>query len=255
MSIEISSWNVNSLRARFNNGHLDWLLDEKPDIFCIQETKATGDQLRKTLKGFDDYHSYFSSSTVTPGYSGVAIYSKMEPVYVIDSFGNGKYKEEGRILKAEYTDFTLFNIYFPSAGGDKLMEKLNFYNHFLEKMESLGNSGEDVIICGDFNIAHNQIDLSNPKQASRNPGFLQIERGFLDRLIAHGYLDSFRMFYKKEGYYTWWPNGYDSRVKNNGMRLDHFFLSNSLKDKVKSAYIRPEIMGSDHCPIGVEIEL
>ncbi|BDZ68779.1 exodeoxyribonuclease III [Methanobacterium ferruginis] len=255
MTIDILSWNVNGLRARYNKGHLDWILDEKPDIFCFQETKATEDQISETLNGFEDYHTYFSSSAVKSGFSGVAIYSKTEPLKVIDNLGYGKYKEEGRILKAEYHEFTLFNIYFPSEDGKKLMDKLNFYNHFLEKMESLSDFHENVIICGDFNIAHNQIDLYNPKQASKNPGYLQLERGLLDRLIAQGYFDSFRMFNQEPGNYTWWPNGYDSRVKNNGMRLDHFFLTENMKDKVKSAYTRPKIMGSDHCPIGVEIEL
>lgn len=249
------SWNVNSLRARYNNGHLDWILDEKPDIFCFQETKATEEQINETLNGFDDYHTYFSSSTVKSGYSGVAVYSKTEPVKVIDNLGYGKYKEEGRILKAEYNDFILFNIYFPSASGDKLMHKIKFYNHFLDKMESLIDSGENVIICGDFNVAHKKIDLSDPKKASKNPGFLQLERGFLDRLIAMGYLDSFRMFNQEGENYTWWPNGYNSREKNNGMRLDYFFISNSLKSQIKTSKTMSEIPGSDHCPIKIEITL
>lgn len=229
-------------------------MDEDPDIICIQETKATGDKLNDTLKGFDDYHGYFASSTKTPGFSGVAIYSKTEPVKVIDNLGYGKYKEEGRILKAEYPDFTLMNIYFPSA-GDKLNEKMQFFNHFLDKTEKLMESDENVIICGDFNIAHTTNDLANPKDASRNPGFLQQERGLLDRLIAQGYYDTFRMFNQESGNYTWWPNGYDSRAKNIGMRLDHFFISENLKDRLKSSLIRSEIMGSDHCPISIEIDI
>jgi len=229
-------------------------LDEKPDILCVQETKATEDQLKDTLKGFDDYHGYFASPTKKRGLSGVAIYSKPEPVKVIDNLGYGKYKEEGRILKAEYPDFTLMNIYFPSA-GDKLHEKMKFYNHFLDKTEKLMESGENVIICGDFNIAHTKKDLANPKEASRNPGFLQQERGLLDRLIAQGYYDTFRMFNQEGGNYTWWSNRYDSRAKNIGMRLDHFFISENLKDRLISSFIRPEIMGSDHCPIGIKIDI
>lgn len=259
--MEIISWNTNGIRARYNNGDLKWLIKERPDIFCIQETKATEDQLREINAVFDEYHAYFSSSTLTPGFSGVAIYTKTEPVKVSDNFGRGKFKEEGRILQAEFDEFKLFNIYFPSGNGkskeekdEKIKHKIDFYSHILDKMEASYDSDEDVIICGDFNIAHNKIDLVNPKSASRNPGFLQQERALLDRLIAQGYFDSFRMFNQEGGNYTWWSNGYNSREKNLGMRLDHFFLSDSLKGNLNSSYIRSEITGSDHCPISINLD-
>jgi len=262
MAMNILSWNVNGLRARYNKRHLDWLQDENPNIFCLQEIKATEDQIKETLNGFDDYYSFYSSSTVTPGFSGVAIYSKIKPKKVIDNFGDGKYKEEGRILKAEYDDFTLLNIYFPTgAESDKsiqakmLHHKLMFYERFLNLTESLSSSGENVLICGDFNIAHKPLDLANPKNASKNPGFLQVERALLDRLIAQGYTDTFREFNQDPHHYTWWSNMYNLREKNMGMRLYHFFATCNLKSNIKSAYTRPEIMGSDHCPIGVEIQL
>ncbi len=262
MTMNILSWNVNGLRARYNNGHLNWLQDENPDIFCLQEIKATEDQVKETLNGFDDYYSFYSSSTVTPGFSGVAIYSKIKPNKVVDSFGDGKYKEEGRILLAEFDDFILLNIYFPSgANSDKniqakmLHHKLMFYDRFLNITESLSSSGEKVLICGDFNIAHKPLDLVNPKKASKKPGFLQVERAILDRLIAQGYTDTFREFNQDPHHYTWWSNMYNLREKNIGMRLDHFFATCNLKDNIKSAYTRPEIMGSDHCPIGVEIQI
>jgi len=262
MAMNILSWNVNGLRATYKNGHVDWLQDENPDIFCLQEIKATKDQVKEVVKGFDDYYSYYSSSTVTPGFSGVAIYSKIKPNKVIDSFGDGKYKEEGRILKAEYDDFILLNIYFPSGADSdkklqekKLNHKLMFYERFLNLTESLSSLDKKVLICGDYNIAHKPLDLVNPQKACKNPGFLQIERALLDRLISQGYTDTFRDFNQDPHHYTWWSNMYNLRDKNVGMRLDHFFATCNLKDNIKSAYTRPEIMGSDHCPIGVEIQL
>lgn len=253
--MNILSWNVNSLRARYNNGHLDWLLKEKPDIFCIQETKASEDQIRKIVKGFDDYHAYFSSSTLTPGYSGVAIYSKTEPFKVTDSFGDGKFMEEGRILKAEFDDFILFNIYFPTGTGTKenLEHKFEFYELFLKNINKLQSDGHHVLVCGDFNIAHKPVDLSYPKRNSAKPGFLSHERAFLDKIVEYGYFDTFRLFNKEANNYTWWSYGHNLRDRNIGMRLDHFFATENLKDNIKAGYTCPEIMGSDHCPIGVEI--
>lgn len=255
MITNILSWNVNGLRARYNNGHINWLLEEKPDIFCIQETKANANQLQETVKKFDDYHAFFSSSTITSGYSGVAIYSKMEPVKVSDSFGDGKFKEEGRILKADFDDFTLFNIYFPSgtSSTEKLEHKFDFYKVFLENINKLQN--DQVLVCGDFNIAHKPVDLSYPKRNSTKPGFLPQERAFLDKIVEYGFFDTFRLFNQEGNNYTWWSYGHNLRERNIGMRLDHFFATENLKDNIKAAYTRPEINGSDHCPIGVEVHL
>lgn len=259
--INLLSWNVNSLRARYKDNHLDWLFKENPEIICFQETKGSEDQLRREIKDIGDYHAYYFSA-VESRYAGAGIFTQEEPVSVQSSLGDGKFASEGRIVKAEFDEFTLINIYFPSgADNDKMVQeekmkrKYAFYSHFLEHMEHLSDFSENVVICGDFNIAHNQIDLTNPKRASRSPGFLQQERALIDRLIAHGYLDTFRIFNQEGGNYTWWPYGYNAREKNVGMRLDHIFVSESLKDNVKDAYIRHAIMGSDHCPIGVEIKL
>lgn len=254
--INIISWNTNSLRKRYKDGDLKWCFEEKPDILCIQETKATGDQLQKTIKEMDDYYSYFSSSQGNPGFSGVAIYSKLKPLNVGYSL-NGNFQEEGRILHAEYNEFDLLNIYFPSGAGsaDKLEHKFNFYQHFLELIKELKNEDKKVLVCGDFNIAHQEIDLVNPNNASKNPGFLPEERQFLDKLISTGYVDTFRLFNSEPKNYTWWSRSYNCREKNYGMRLDYFFATDNLKNRIKSAYRRPEIMGSDHCPIGIEISL
>lgn len=257
MKLTILSWNVNGLRKRHTDNHLNQLTETNPEIICMQETKGSEKQLRSTVNCFDDYHSYYSTYH-DARYAGVAIYSKIEPLNIDYKFGKNKYL--GRILKAEYTDFTLFNIYFPSgADSDKVVQeqklknKFTFYSHFLEHMEGLSNAGEKVVVCGDFNIAHNQLDLANPKYASKNPGFLQVERALIDRLIGHGFLDTFRMFNSEGDQYTWWSYGHNAREKNIGMRLDHFFITESLKDKVKDVFICSDVVGSDHCPIGIEL--
>lgn len=255
--LKILSWNTNGLRSTFSKGNLDWFFQDKPDILCIQEVKAAEDKLPKALKEVKGYHSYFNSSKISKGYAGVAIYTKNKPKSVARSFSNYNYEDEGRILKADYDDFTLFNIYFPSGAGskEKLERKFNFYEYFLDEMKNLSAAGKNVLICGDFNIAHNEIDLVNPARAAKNPGFLKEERAFLDKLINSGYTDTFRMFNGSPENYTWWPYGRNCREKNVGMRLDHFFVSESLKESVKSAYILSDIEGSDHCPIGVDMAL
>jgi len=187
------------------------------------------------------------------GYAGVAIYTKNKPESVEKSFSNSSYDDEGRILKAVFEDFILYNIYFPSgAGSDEgLQHKFKFYEDFLEEMKELKD--ENIIICGDFNIAHNEIDLVNPMRAAKNAGFLPEERAFLDKLMDFGYSDTFRMINGDPENFTWWAYGHNCREKNIGMRLDHFFVSKILRDNIGSACILSEIIGSDHCPIGVEV--
>lgn len=254
--LTLISWNTNSLRKRYQKGELQWFYEESPDILCIQETKATSKQLQKTIKDTDDYHTYTSSSTINPCFSGVAIYSKLEPQKVNYTL-NGHFKEQGRIIHAEYTEFDLLNIYFPSGAGnaDKLHFKFNFYEEFLKITNQLQSEEKKVLVCGDFNIAHQEKDLVNPQTASKSPGFLPQERNFLDQLINQGYIDTFRLFNSEPENYTWWSNSYNCREKNHGMRLDYFFATQNLKHKIKDAYRRPDIMGSDHCPIGIEISL
>jgi exodeoxyribonuclease-3 len=255
--LKILSWNVNGLRTRFKGGYLKQVFELNPDILCFQEVKSTEDQIPKKLKEIEGYYSYFCPSKILKGYAGVAIYSKNKPKTIAKSFSNSDYENEGRILKADYGDFILFNIYFPSGAGskEKLERKFNFYKYFLDEMKNLSEAGKNVLICGDFNIAHNEIDLVNPERAAKNPGFLKEERAFLDKLINSGYADTFRMFNGDPENYTWWPYGRNCREKNIGMRLDHFFVSGSLKEDVKYAYILSDIKGSDHCPIGVDMLL
>lgn len=259
--MEILSWNTNGLRATYKNGCMDWFFDEKPDVLCLQETKATKEQLPYSLRDPEGYHCYFDSSSKLKGYAGVAIYSKVEPDHVSTNF-HGHFSGEGRIIQADYENFKLINIYVPSAAGntkhekeEKLKRKFHFFEVFIDYMRELADNGENIIVCGDFNIAHQEVDLSNPDIACRNPGFLPEERKLIDTIINTGCTDTYRMFHKGPGNYTWWPNGNNRRERNIGMRLDHFFITNNQIDLLMDAYTRPDIKGSDHCPIGIKIEI
>lgn len=252
--IRILSWNVNGIRAAYKKGLLDWLKKEQPDILCIQETKAHPEQLSDELLNVGGYHSYFSSA-VRKGYSGVAIYSKMEPKSVKNGFGIEKFDSEGRILIAEYAYFTLFNIYYPNgkARQERLDYKMEFYDEFLKYVNKLKKKGKNIIVCGDVNTAHKEIDIARPKENEKVSGFLPMEREWIDKFLSQGYIDTFRMFNQEPDNYTWWDQLTRARERNVGWRIDYFYISESLKKKIKDAFIMPEVMGSDHCPIGIEI--
>ena len=252
--IRILSWNVNGIRAAYKKGFLAWLRKEQPDILCIQETKAHPEQLSDELLNVEGYHSYFSSA-VRKGYSGVAIYSKIEPKSVKNGFGIEKFDSEGRILIAEYSDFTLFNIYYPNgkARQERLDYKMEFYDEFLKYVNKLKKKGKNIIVCGDVNTAHKEIDIARPKENEKISGFLPMEREWIDKFLSHGYIDTFRMFNQEPDNYTWWDQLTRARERNVGWRIDYFYISESLKKKIKDAFIMPEVMGSDHCPIGIEI--
>jgi exodeoxyribonuclease III len=252
--IKILSWNVNGIRAIYKKGFLDWFKDEKPDILCIQETKAQQEQLPDDLINVEGYHSYFSSA-VKKGYSGVAIYSKTEPESIKKGFGIEKFDSEGRILTADYSKFTLLNIYYPNgkARQERLQYKMEFYDAFLKYVDKLKKKGINIIICGDVNTAHKEIDIARPKENEKVSGFLPEEREWIDKFISHGYLDTFRMFNQKPDNYTWWDQLTRARDRNVGWRIDYFYISENLKKKIKNAFIMPDVMGSDHCPIGIEI--
>lgn len=261
MSINIISWKTSCLVQRYCNDHLGWLLRKNPDIMCFQKTQATESEIRKTVTGFMDYYSYFSSSDLSPRFGGVATYSKIGALKVEKYFQENNYLDEGWILKLDFKDFVLINTYFPSISDStnrikekKLLHKIKMYETFLNLTESLLKSGIKVLICGDFNIAHKHIDIAKSKKSNRQPGFLQFERALLDRLINQGYIDVFRIFNHEKGNYTFWGDKNDLREKDSGMRLDYFFVSPNLKNKITSAYILPDVVGSDHCPIGVELE-
>jgi exodeoxyribonuclease-3 len=252
--IRILSWNVNGIIAAYKKGFLDWINKEKPDIICIQETKAQQEQLPDELINIEGYHSYFSSA-LRKGYSGVAIYTKPEPKSIKKGFGIEKFDSEGRILIAEYPEFILFNIYYPNgkASPERLHYKMEFYDAFLKYVDKLKKKGKNIIICGDVNTAHKEIDIARPKENEKISGFLPEEREWIDKFLSHGYLDTFRMFNQEPDNYTWWDQLTRARDRNVGWRIDYFYISENLKKKIKNAFIMMDVMGSDHCPIGIEI--
>lgn len=255
--IRLLSWNVNGIRAAYKKGFVNWFIKEKPDILCLQETKAHPEQLTDDLINVNTYKSFFSSSIVKKGYSGVSIYTKPEPVKVEHGFGIPKFDDEGRIIVADYKDFILINIYYPNgkARAERLQYKMDFYDAFLDYTDALVKEGKRLVICGDVNTAHKEIDLARPKENSKISGFLPIEREWMDKFFSHGYVDTFRMFNDQPEQYTWWDQQSRARERNVGWRIDYFFVSANFKKNVKNAFIMPDVMGSDHCPIGLEIEI
>lgn len=255
--LRILSWNVNGIRAVQKKGFVDWTLNENPDILCLQETKAHPQQLSDELLNINGYKSFFSSSIVKKGYSGVAVYTKSEPTKVEHGFGIPKFDDEGRILVLDYNDFILINIYYPNGkmSPERLQYKMDFYEAFLEYADELVKNGKKLVVCGDVNTAHKEIDLARPKENANVSGFLPIERQWMDDFFSHGYHDTFRMFNNEPEQYSWWDMQSRARERNVGWRIDYFFVSDNFKKNVKNAFIMPEVMGSDHCPIGIEIEL
>ncbi len=254
--LKLLSWNVNGIRASEKKGFLDWLSKEKPDILCVQETKAHVEQLSENLINPKNYKTYWCSGE-KKGYSGVATFSKTEPKKTEKGFGVKKYDCEGRTLIHYFDDFVLFNIYFPNGQRDneRLKYKLGFYDEFLDFADNLKNKGKKIIICGDVNTAHKEIDLARPKENVGTSGFLPIERKWMDKLIEHGYIDTFREFNTENGNYTYWDTITRARERNVGWRIDYFFISENMRKNLKKGFILSDVMGSDHCPLGIEIEV
>ncbi|MDD5360949.1 MAG: exodeoxyribonuclease III [Ignavibacteria bacterium] len=253
-TIRIYSWNVNGLRAAHKKGLMEWVATEKPDVLCLQETKALPEQLPKelmTIKGYDVYYH----SAKRKGYSGVAVYSGVKTENAIMGIGNEHFDNEGRAIILEYKDFVLVNCYFPNGGRgpDRVKYKLDFYDElfFLLQKNYYGRKG--VIVTGDYNTAHKEIDLARPKENVMNSGFLPEERAWIDNIINLGYTDIFRKFEEGPGHYTYWDTVTRARERNVGWRIDYFMVSNDFVSRVKSARILSDVMGSDHCPIVLEI--
>ena len=252
--MKLISWNINGIRAAYKKGLYEWLIKEKPDILCVQEIKALPDQIPTILKNNPEYFVYINSAN-RKGYSGVATFAKQKPKNVITNFGIDKFDIEGRIMITEFPNFVLLNIYFPNGkkNQERLNYKLDFYNAFLSYTDNIKIKGKNIIVCGDFNTAHKEIDLSRPKQNEKNSGFLPIERLWIDTFIEHGNVDTFRYFNKEPNQYTWWDQKTRSRERNIGWRIDYFFINNGLIPNLSKSFILPEIMGSDHCPIGITL--
>ena len=259
--MKIISWNVNGLRANVKKGAFDWFLNESPDIYCIQEVKAEAEQLDEGVRNPPGYFSYFDHSKGRKGYSGVAIYSKIEPSKVAYGMGVPEFDQEGRFLGLFFDEGTLnegmaktavLNIYFPNGGGgpERLKFKLKYYDEFLKYINKLKKSGYEVIFCGDINTAHTEIDLARPKENEDNTGFLPIERAWLDRVVSNKYTDVFRHFYPSlKDKYTYWDMKTFARDRNVGWRIDYFFVTPGVIPHIEKIKILDHVMGSDHCPL------
>jgi exodeoxyribonuclease-3 len=256
--LSLYSWNVNGLRAVHRKGiFLDWLERTQPDILGLQETKCHPDQLTDELLNPPGYHTYWAAAD-RGGYSGVALYTKREPLSIATGLEIDEYDREGRTIVADYGDFVFITAYFPNGSRDhvRVPFKLQYSADFLTYVERLRERGRPVIFCGDVNTSHREIDLARPRQNQTTTGFLPIERAWLDQVVALGYVDTFRTLYPDTaGAYTWWAQFTFSREKNVGWRLDYFFVTPDLWPSVVDARIHPEVMGSDHCPVSLTLDL
>jgi exodeoxyribonuclease-3 len=256
--MKIISWNVNGLRAVFRKGLFDQVFQRNPDIICLQETKAQKEQLPPELQNPKGYFAYFDHPKIKKGYSGVASFTKIKPVEVSYEVGVKEYDQEGRLLTLSFNKFVLLNVYFPNGGGgpDRLRFKLEFYEKFLEYIEKIRKEQPNIIFCGDVNTAHKEIDLARPKENVENTGFLPVERAWIDKVIGHQYIDTFRALHPdKKDAYTYWDMKTFARERNVGWRIDYFFVSKEIFPKVKKVEILDNILGSDHCPIEMEIDI
>jgi len=253
--MKIISWNVNGIRAVAQKNFFADLKNMNPDILCLQEIKAQEDQVAETLSSVADYH-IFSNSAQKKGYSGTAILSRTIPVSVSRGIGIAEHDNEGRVICAEYHDFYLVTVYVPNSGSD--LKRLSYRQEwdiaFFNYLKNLEKT-KPVVVCGDFNVAHKPADLARPKENyNKYAGYMQEEIDGIDRYINNGLIDSFRYFYpEKTGKYTWWSYMAKAREKNIGWRIDYFLVSRAFMTCVKDAFILPEIMGSDHCPVGIEL--
>ena len=254
--MKLISWNVNGLRAVVTKGFKDFFDNVDADIFCLQETKLQEEQVDENIKSiFNGYNEYWNCAE-KKGYSG-AVFSKIKPISVIYGIGIEEHDKEGRVITLEFDKFYLVNCYTPNSKRE--LERLNYrmqwedaFRNYLLKL----NETKPVIMCGDLNVAHKEIDLKNPKSNHRNAGFTDEERGKMTELLNAGFTDSFRYLYpEKEGCYSWWSYMFHAREKNAGWRIDYFIVSNSINKNIKESTIYSDIMGSDHCPVGIEIEI
>ena len=250
--MKLVSWNVNGLRACIKKGFLDYFNKANADIFCIQETKLQEGQIDLSLEGYHQYWNY----AVKKGYSGTAVFTKDKPLSVKYDLGIEEHDQEGRVITLEYDDFYLVNVYTPNSQRElaRLDYRMKWQDDFKAFLKEL-DSKKPVILCGDLNVAHKEIDIKNPESNRRNAGFTDEERQKMTELLEAGFIDTFRYFYPdKEDAYTWWSYMRKSRERNIGWRIDYFIVSDRLKDRLIDAQIHSEVMGSDHCPVMLEIK-
>lgn len=254
MKIRIISWNVAGIRAAVKKGLYEFMEKDGAEIFCFQEVKAKIDQIPM---GAPSGYYFSLNDAEKAGYSGVATYSKLEPKVTIVGNRDNDWDGEGRVLITKFDEFTLLNVYFPNGKRDagRLQYKMDFYEYFLNYINKLRGQGEKVIFVGDVNTAHEEIDLARPKENAKVSGFLDIERKWLDKLNREGWIDTFRFIHGDDVKYSWWDNFTRARDRNVGWRIDYVFIDERLKGNLKNAFILTEVLGSDHCPVGIEINL
>ena len=249
--MKLISWNVNGLRACLEKGFLDYFKDADADVFCLQETKLQEGQIALELPGYYQYWNYAEKK----GYSGTAVFTRKEPLSVCYGIGMEEHDREGRVITLEYENFYLVTVYTPNSqdGLKRLSYRMQWEEAFLSYLKKLEET-KPVIFCGDLNVAHEEIDLKNPKTNRKNAGFTDEEREKMTVLLNSGFLDTFRYFYPdKEGIYSWWSYRFKAREKNAGWRIDYFIVSECLKEKLEDASIHTEVFGSDHCPVELRL--
>jgi len=249
--MKLLSFNVNGIRAVLKKGFTDFIAKAKPDVICIQETKAHPEQVNLELPGYMQYWN----AAVRPGYSGTATFTKIEPLRHTKGMGIIEHDNEGRVLTLEYEDFFLVNVYTPNSQREltRLDYRVQWDKDFLKYLKKLEKK-KQVVFCGDLNVAHTEIDLTNPKANVGNHGFTPEERAGFDKLVKAGFIDTFREFTKEGGHYTWWSQISNARERNVGWRIDYFCISSALRPRLKEAFILPEVTGSDHCPVGIVLK-
>ncbi len=253
--MKIISWNVNGIRSVFKTTFQEWLKENDADIVCLQEVKAEHTELTEEFTQIDGYYAYFNSSSIRKGHAGVAVYTKIKPLLVETKLGIERFDDEGRCLKLTFKDFILFNFYIPNGGRDKhdIPYKLEVYQKLFPIFESVAD--KNVILTGDFNIAHTELDVFHAKQNTDNTMFTPIEREQITKLISLGYADTFRYKYPEKKAYTWWSYAYNARSNDIGWRIDYFFVTKSLLPLVQDAFTQKETLGSDHGPYGIMLDL
>ena len=251
--MKLISWNVNGLRACVQKGFLDIFKELDADMFCIQESKLQEGQISHELEGYHQYWNY----AIKKGYSGTAIFTRREPMSVAYGIGIEEHDQEGRVITLEFAEFYLVTVYTPNSQSElaRLDYRMRWEDAFLSYLKGLEEK-KPIVFCGDLNVAHKEIDLKNPKTNRKNAGFTDEERGKFSTLLGQGFIDTYRYFYPdQEGIYSWWSYRFQARKKNAGWRIDYFCVSESLKEKLVDAKIHTEIMGSDHCPVELDIDL
>lgn len=256
-ALKLVSWNVNGIRAISKKGDLQsYLASENPDVLCLQEVRAELNQIPADILELEGYHKFWNPCASKKGYSGVAILTKEKPELVSTGFGVDRFDVEGRVIRADYGEFVLFSVYFPNGKlPGRLEYKLDFYDAFFRHCETLRAQGRKIIVCGDYNTAHKEIDLARPKENVDVSGFMPVEREKIDHIVSNGWVDTFRQFNTLPDIYSWWSTQQRARERNVGWRIDYFFVTDTLMPSVVMADVQDDVAGSDHCPVTLEVSL